>query len=1530
MNLRNLQSKLEGLPAVGNTASQPLILDAALIEQRDITALFGAALATNAITIQGPSVSSDGNQIIVKGKASFLNVEAMPVEAVFTDDNGNLKFRLTAHLPAAWKFGQSFPDLPQNFNFDPENYGYSDPYLDWLTFSKPVFLLTNHAYRDTDSTVQFEKGLNFRGQLALARLLPGLEPITEITDEVLVTGLVASDNDIPEFCLGAHLPLRLGDNALAKKFQNIQLRLWNSLSSTDTGAARIELSVLLEIVEGKTVELYCPFRIGAPLDFLVIGGRFTNLDLPDLGQITALVGGEDLKKELPEALRSFGGLTITEVRTGISLTGPELAYVLLSVRTTSPWIIVEDILEIDSISATWLVQSPFLEDQRRISCEIEGRLNIADVGLDLYAQVPDFQMRAALAEGSVIKLGALLKHFIPDIALPADSLIISMLTVLVDPNTKTYQVDARVENVWSIPLGSGEINIASLSLSLTKTEARLTGHLAGVINLSLPVDKSEYRVTVFLSAALPGSEDGGWQFSGSTGQGQKIPLGALIKKLVSLCGEVELPDAVKKFTIENLAVTFNTQTRNFTFACEGKLPLLEGKPPIEAKVDILIDQQLGEKRLGGKLIIYPAEGERLEFTLKFKSDSEGQAFLARYQGNQKVSIDNLLKQAFTESITTGVELILKDALLAYIGDKVGAKYLFGLNIGIDIGLAKLPLVGPALPAELKVAINDLRILAATREFRLPEVNALNKLIEEQSAKLPSGKTDGGDTALRKGFNVSAKLTVAGAEKLLMLPAAEGDNATETSVPTESRTSPPPAQPETSEAVAKTRPPSGISKWFDIQKSLGPLRLQRLGVQFQFKDQRLGFMFDAGMDLLGVRLDLLGLSISLPLKNPKISDLEFGLEGLELAIKQKPIEIVGSLLKLTPPPPGVTFQYDGRVLVRTQVFSLAALGSYAEVNGKPSLFIFAVLHKELGGPSFFFVTGLAFGFGVNRQLRLPAISDVHNFPLIKGAIDPEYFGSEATPRAALEKLQEYVPPSVGDYWLAAGVKFNSFGMIDSFAVLTVSFGTQFQIAILGLSKITVPRQLPGAPKVDPVACAELAIKVSFTLASGILAAEARLTENSFVFSKDCKLTGGFALYCWLGPENAGDFVVTLGGYHPRFLKPSYYPLVPRLGMNWAVSDNLAIEGELYFALTPSCLMAGGKLSAVYQAGNLRAWFFAFADFLIGWKPFFYDIEMGIRIGVAYRLSALGVTRMLTLELGAWVKMWGPPFSGTAHITFYILSFDIAFGAARQPELKKVEWDEFQQSFLPQGEKKDADPLVGSIRITSGLIKEQEISRNGSKRTVKVVNAHELSFTTESVLPATSVLFNNQSIGTAAEPLGVRPMDLKTLTSVHTVTLEPTGPCKSDWASHVTPSLVTSNVPDALWSNKGLVRLDKPAAEMIKNVPNGVRVTLRNRAPNHALAPMELAKFKYDLQPKDIAWQDRQPPSVITAQPNATLANTIWSNKTVDATRDAIMIALRKSRTAVQLQRLSENASEIFQSPPEVARLGEPFKRPFYAG
>ena len=91
-----------------------------------------------------------------------------------------------------------------------------------------------------------------------------------------------------------------------------------------------------------------------------------------------------------------------------------------------------------------------------------------------------------------------------------------------------------------------------------------------------------------------------------------------------------------------------------------------------------------------------------------------------------------------------------------------------------------------------------------------------------------------------------------------------------------------------------------------------------------------------------------------------------------------------------------------------------------------------------------------------------------------------------------------------------------------------------------------------------------------------------------------MTGGFALVTWF---NTGEFVISLGGYHPSFNVPDYYPVVPRLGFNWKPSNTLTVKGGVYFTLCSRAVMLGGRLDASFEKGKIRAAFVAGMDALV---------------------------------------------------------------------------------------------------------------------------------------------------------------------------------------------------------------------------------------------------------------------------------------------------------------------------------------------
>ena len=219
-----------------------------------------------------------------------------------------------------------------------------------------------------------------------------------------------------------------------------------------------------------------------------------------------------------------------------------------------------------------------------------------------------------------------------------------------------------------------------------------------------------------------------------------------------------------------------------------------------------------------------------------------------------------------------------------------------------------------------------------------------------------------------------------------------------------------------------------AKWFDLQKTFGPVSFKRVGLRYATGS--LWFLLDASLTLAGLTISLDGLAFGSPLGKFKP---DFRLDGLGIDFNKDPVEIAGSFLHSSwkdPTTNKTVDEYAGSVLIRTKDLTLSALGAYTDLGGNPSLFIYGVLNYPIGGPSFFYVTGLAAGFGYNRRLLAPTVDQVAAFPLVKnatsGAQPPQ--GKEDV-KNSLRELRGSLQAEVGQYFLAIGIKFTSFKVVD---------------------------------------------------------------------------------------------------------------------------------------------------------------------------------------------------------------------------------------------------------------------------------------------------------------------------------------------------------------------------------------------------------------------------------------------------------------------------------------------------------------------
>lgn len=608
-------------------------------------------------------------------------------------------------------------------------------------------------------------------------------------------------------------------------------------------------------------------------------------------------------------------------------------------------------------------------------------------------------------------------------------------------------------------------------------------------------------------------------------------------------------------------------------------------------------------------------------------------------------------------------------------------------------------------------------------------------------------------------------------------------------------------------------------WVDAQKKLGIFSLRKIGLEMGASSVAL--YLDAGFALGPISVDFFDLAINVPLKD--IKDFSVALGGLAVSLEKPPLTLSGGLYY-----DKTQNMYTGELMVGVATFRLTALGSYGIMqDGTHSLFAYLVLLADLGGPPFLFITGIAGGFGLNRILKLPEkVEDVSEFPFVQAAMGGKSGASlPVKPSAMLKTLGERVQPTKDAYFISAGLRFTSFGLLDSFVLLNVEFGNSLRISVLGLSTLCIPPKAESRNEALAYAC--LAIKATFSPDDGILAIMGVLTNDSFVLDKNCKLTGGFAVYAWTAGEHAGDFVVTFGGYHPSFRKPEHYPVVPPLGLSWNITSDLSLRGSIYFALTPSAVMAGGQLSLTYQKGNLKAWLTAYAHFLMEWKPFHYDVQIGVSVGVSYKIAFLFIRVTLTIELSAQLHLWGPEFSGTARITVFFISFTIGFGHNAQTP-PPLTWDQFRSAFLNDG-------ALCEIQISSGI--SGEIKNNeGDTRTLRyLIKPADFSLRLTSRLPLCKVTMDSEPLPGLDAPLcGIKPMRKETLkATLRAVVVE--GAIQWDKAVSL-----TENAPSALWGQQG----DPPDAGLVK-VLRGVELRPKPTFPENHLPRKNGKESSYSL-------------------------------------------------------------------------------------
>lgn len=621
------------------------------------------------------------------------------------------------------------------------------------------------------------------------------------------------------------------------------------------------------------------------------------------------------------------------------------------------------------------------------------------------------------------------------------------------------------------------------------------------------------------------------------------------------------------------------------------------------------------------------------------------------------------------------------------------------------------------------------------------------------------------------------------------------------------------------------------------KKQSPFSISEVGISTNFENSKMEVAVElsAKLSLKKFTFELIGLNVLLDVKylmnliNNRISNnntedssliadisklFKFNISGLALSYKTPTFSIYGGFYR------EITKnreEYNGLLTLQLKKLEIIALASYVKESSYSSLFAFGYLGVNIPLHPAFEVKGLALGLGLNREFKMISnVNEIEKFPLIEIILNNGLAEGE-TLKSVFSRLNGYIPPKEGAYVVMLGLRFQSFKMIDTLALVALNIDDGLVFNMLGLSTMEVPNAYK--------------LKFGFTMQAdfnkGTFIARGAILKGSYLVFKEAELTGSFVYALWTAGEYKDDFLFTVGGYHPNFQPPNHYPKsseLSRLGLVFN-KGNLSANLGMYFALTPKAIMFGliGKLKYDLEISHsvdlwVKTVYFQIgisvdisfeAHLIIYWKPFSYSADLYLMFNVRLYANFTFFSINLSVNLSAWLKIWGPDLAGEGYLSVSVFTFKVSFGNANLGS-RKLSLVEFKKEFIP------ADYL--SLNISKGKISQG--SKKKSAEDLVIVNPIDFELEITSKVPILTHSINNSTIVYSNKAFGINCNGISGAVFHHIVIKKyDENSLQDNWI--IEPIL--QNMPKALWSLEEINNENAISGDsLVKNLTTGFRI------------------------------------------------------------------------------------------------------------
>ena len=305
---------------------------------------------------------------------------------------------------------------------------------------------------------------------------------------------------------------------------------------------------------------------------------------------------------------------------------------------------------------------------------------------------------------------------------------------------------------------------------------------------------------------------------------------------------------------------------------------------------------------------------------------------------------------------------------------------------------------------------------------------------------------------------------------------------------------------------------------------------------------------------------------------------------------------------------------------------------------------------------FTLTGIGGLLGLHRTVATSTLRE----GLKTGTLNSILFPADPIRNAPqlLSDLRRVFPPAAGRHVFGPMVqlRWGTPTLLTLELALLLELPSPVRLIVLGRLQVLLPNQAHPLVQIRMDALGVL------DFSAGTVSLDATLYDSRIL---QFTLTGNMALRAGWGRQP--QFVLAIGGFHPRFAAPPGLPALKRLALSLADGDTLQLRCQAYLAVTSNTVQFGARVDLHAAGGGFSFDGLLAFDALIQLAPLAFQVDVGAALALRYHGRLLmGISFNGSL---AGPTPWQVQGKATIKLLFFKVSvrFERQFGTKTAPPL-----------------------------------------------------------------------------------------------------------------------------------------------------------------------------------------------------------------------------------------------------------------------